>query len=431
MDGAPVVKAQALICPNCGGQVQLRGFAHTLVVVCDHCGAVLDSSTPLLRVLKQAQEATKQPLLPLGSRGPLYGTNYEAIGYQIRGIVVDGEHYCWSEYVLFNPYKGFLYLTEYDGHWNVVRTVTALPAGGKSGRKPTQELAGRTYTHFQHALAKTEYVLGEFPWRVQVGEQVAVDDYIDPPRVLSGEGTGKEITWSLGEYWTGAEIWRTFQLPGSPPPAIGIYENQPSPAEGRPREVRRLCGYFLLALLAVAIYFAFTERGNVVLNEARTYQSGAAGSAAFVTSMFDLKGHPSSVQIQTRTDLDNNWLYFDYALINNGTGQAYEVGREVSYYYGQDSDGAWTEGSRNDSVTIPAVPPGTYYLRVEPETDTKSSTVNYQIVVRRDVPSYLLLILAAIALILPAIFVGWRSHMFEYRRWQESDYASGSSGGDD
>ncbi len=31
---------------------------------------------------------------------------------------MEGVAYSWHEYVLFNPYKGFRYLTEYDGHWN-------------------------------------------------------------------------------------------------------------------------------------------------------------------------------------------------------------------------------------------------------------------------------------------------------------------------
>ena len=35
------VKLQALTCPNCGGQVELRGFANTLTVACH---PLLDSS---------------------------------------------------------------------------------------------------------------------------------------------------------------------------------------------------------------------------------------------------------------------------------------------------------------------------------------------------------------------------------------------------
>ena len=42
------------------------------------------------------------------------------IGFQQRSTQSGGETYSWREYLLFNPYKGFRYLTEFDGHWNFV-----------------------------------------------------------------------------------------------------------------------------------------------------------------------------------------------------------------------------------------------------------------------------------------------------------------------
>jgi hypothetical protein len=47
--------------------------------------------------------------------------------------------------------------------------------------------------------------------------------------MLSSEATAGEITWSRAEYMTGRKIWQAFKLPGSPPPAYGIFANQPSP----------------------------------------------------------------------------------------------------------------------------------------------------------------------------------------------------------
>ena len=76
-------------------------------------------------------------------------------------------------------------------------------------------------------------MLGEFPWQVRAGDMATVSDYIDPPLMLSAERTAEETTWSLGRYATGAEIWTAFKLPGDPPPAVGVYANQPSPYAGR------------------------------------------------------------------------------------------------------------------------------------------------------------------------------------------------------
>ena len=140
------------------------------------------------------------------------GVLYEAIGFQRRTIQVEGISYSWHEYVLFNPLKGFRYLTEYDGHWNDVSMLRSLPDQSPGGASLTY--LGETYSHFQTANAATTFVLGEFPWQVRVGESVKVSDYISPPRVISSEDTGKEVTWSMGEYMAGRDIWKAFNLGG-------------------------------------------------------------------------------------------------------------------------------------------------------------------------------------------------------------------------
>jgi hypothetical protein len=151
------------------------------------------------------------------------------------------------------------------------------------------------------------------------------------------------------------------------------------------------------------------------------YHHQTGQEASFVTPIFDLPGHTSDVDIKIDTDLDNNWAYFNFALINEQTGEAYDFGREVSYYHGYDSDGSWTEGNRNDEATLGSIPPGRYYFRVEPEMDGGSG-VGYSIVVRRDVPSFSWFWLAAIALIVPPAFLSARGWSFEYKRWQDSDF---------
>ena len=55
--------------------------------------------------------------------------------------------------------------------------------------------------------------------------------------------------------------------------------------------------------------------------------------------------------------------------------------------------------------------------------------MNYEIVVRRDVPRSSLFWLVLPFLLIPPIFSTFRSVSFESRRWQESDYAP--SGGDE
>ena len=171
------------------------------------------------------------------------------------------------------------------------------------------------------------------------------------------------------------------------------------------------------------IGFDMAARNEQVFTGYYKYDSNQRGEASFVTDVFEVKGHTSNVELTTSTDLNNRWIYLNYALINEDTGQAFDFGREVSYYHGYDSDGSWSEGSANDTVAVPKVPPGRYYLRVEPEGDPG---------IRGDLlhdhgqagraPVQLLWNCSRVLYCLPAILLTWRSLSFEHMRWAESDH---------
>ena len=416
--------ASALSCPSCGAPLTINAAGHTLSVVCSSCHSILDATDPNLQVLQKFEaKQLIQPLIPLGTRGKLYGADYEVIGFQVRTTDVEGLPDSWAEYLLFNPYKGFRYLTEYDGHWNYVQTVPANPERIQVGKKPGAKLMGRTYVLFDTELATTSYVLGEFPWRVHVGEKNGIKDFIAVPRILSAEITEQETVWSLGEYLTGAQVWQAFQLPGHPPPARGIFANQPAPFAGQASSMWRVCLNLLSVIVLLAIMFYAFASQDTVFQRQYGFAPRSAAEASFVTDTFEVKGHPSNVEISIHSDLNNNWAYFNLALINEATGQGYDFGREVSYYTGRDSDGAWSEGGRNDSVIVPSVAPGKYYLRVEPEMAKNAQSMLYTLEIKRSVPSAALFWIAAALLLIPPVLTTWRAASFEGKRWTQSDFS--------
>jgi hypothetical protein len=423
------VQAKSISCPNCGGVVELRGFAHTLSVVCPQCLTVLDASTPQVQMLQIFQSKQRyNPTIPLGSRGKIQNTPYEVIGFQVREVSTGDDSYSWSEYLLFNPYQGFRYLTEYNGHWNFVHVESALPVQSRSSGKVAMSYSGKTYLSFDSMTVSTVYVLGEFPWRVKTGDSVACQDFVAPPSMLSSEAAGGEITWSSAEYMTGPQVWQAFKLPGSPPPAYGIFANQPSPYAASVGSSWRTWLWLNVALAGLAFMFMMISPGRVAFSDHYAYSQRLKGDSAFVTPAFSLDGRNSNVELSIHTDLDNNWAYFNFALINDQTGQTFDFAREVSFY--RDSDGS--EGSRNNSVIVPSVPSGQYYLRVEPELAAGAPDVRYDLELRRNVPNYGFFALAALLLLIPPVWATFRRASFEAARWRESDYApSVSSGRDD
>lgn len=428
---APAVSS--LSCPRCGAAIALRALDQAEAVACSSCGSILDAHDPNLRVLQAYEDAQKfTPQIPLGTRGQLKGEAWEVVGFQVRCATIDGSSYYWDEYLLFNPYKGFRYLTQFDGHWNDVQVVKAAPTESVSGRQPFVTLHGETFRHFQTSTAATVFVLGEFPWQVRVGDRAVLRDFVAPPRMLSEEQTPGETTWSLGTYLDSAQLWKEFKLPGHAPTPRGVYANQPD--RDTPVAVSMWKRFALFAALVAAfgLLRAVTASRATVFSKSSSFSPARPlDSLAYVTQPFSVPGHTANLVLTTDSDVDNGWAYFDYALVNEETGTTYEFGREVGYYHGYDSDGSWSEGSQRDRAVLPSVPPGRYFLRVQPDGQTSgATTISYTMVLKRDVPVLSLYLIALVLLMLPPAFVALRAATMERARWKESDYAP-TGGSDD
>ncbi len=417
-----------LNCPSCGNAIALRDPEHAVTVVCDACLSVLDATDPETRVLQKVGKKTARhkPKIPLGTVGRLHGAEWQAIGFQVRTITVDGVDYSWDEYLLSNRTEGYRYLTEYDGHWNDVVTLKSVPALS-AGNRPTARLNGETFRHFQHATPRTTFVLGEFPWEVRFGDRVKADDYVSPPRMLSREVTDAETTWSLGEYTPGDAIWKAFGLPGEPPLPVGVFANQPSPHGSGNRRTWKTFG-ILFALFVLAFFVRVGSGDEQVHRSRHAFLPGDTTTHAVVTQAFDVAGRPSDLEVTLDTDLSNGWAYFDVTLIDEASGRAWEVGRNVSYYFGTDGGESWSEGSKDDRFRLGGIPAGRYFLRLAPQGE---EAVSYSVTVKRDVTNGLYWLLALLALVAPAVLGSLRSAGFEGQRWAESDYASTESDDDD
>jgi hypothetical protein len=427
-----VAGGTGLNCPSCGSAIALRDPDNTVNVVCDACGAVVDAKSPAARVLQEyAAKVKVKPLIAMGAEGSLHGHPWQVIGFQQRTIRVEGKDYAWREYLLRNPQQGYRYLTEYDGHWSDVAPLRGVPKVTPGSTGGTAEYQGQSFRHFQTAVAQTSFVLGEFPWQVRVGDKVEAADYVAPPRMLSLEKTDDEETWSAGEHVAPEKVWDAFKLPGKPPAPRGVFATQPNPRAANARWFRRI--FALCAVLLVGGCFARVggSTGALVTQQAFTFAPGRPDSGAVASQEFNLGGRTSNVQVEIETTLDNGWGFFDVALIDAEHGTAKEVGREVSYYHGVEDGESWSEGDGKESVTIPQVPPGRYFLRIGAEGE---APFGYNVRVRRDVPNVIAFVVALVLLALPWLDAEIRSYKFEFDRWAESDHpmrSSSSSSSDD
>lgn len=412
-------------CPSCAAPLTIRAKG-TESVACGSCGSVVDAVNDNHKILSRYNtQLAHTPLLPLGTRGHLHGADYDVVGFLRRQVKVEGTPYTWSEYLLYSEQEGFRWLTEYQGHWNFSKSTNRTPKKVFTGKSNVNFL-GTTYEHFQTAAATVTYVLGEFYWRVKVGERVTVKDYVSPPYILSAEQTAKETAWSIGEYVLPEVIEQAFKPPRSLPSRTGVAANQPSPWVTRP--YWRAYGALLSAAFILQIGFLFFSQHRSVhqqywvLDKANTNHS-------ITSEPFAVSGSGNLV-IKNWTNLSNNWVFLDMQLVDRNTGRNYQFGREISYYTGWDSDGSWSEGGARDEVVLSDVPPGNYILEIEAQMQPGVAEIQDYIEVVRDVPGWTNFFLTFIGLSLVPLLVWWRRTSFETQRWAESDYAPADDSND-
>ena len=393
-------RPRALTCPSCGGSVTIKASGISISVVCGSCGSTLDVTNPDVRLLTEAQARTYDSPIPLGKRGSLDGTEWEVVGYQHREDVVHG--WTWDEYLLFNPYQGFRFLVRDDEDWTyycMLRQDVGDPEAG---------FEGRVYT-LQNALtARTDYVSGEFYWRVKAGDQASVAEYVCGADVLSRERTDDEIIWSRGTHLPETAVSAAF----------GPFRQAEAPALAAAATKRRarakgvvFVGVVSIVLLLLLFSIPFGENHSQVVF-ARSVRTTRLDKGQSLTSEgFTIPGAGGNLRITVGAPVANNWAELDLTLAGpNNTAFYAQAG--IEYWHGVDTDGtAWVEGSRQTSVKFPAVLGGSYQLVVEPyagvfdqemSQPTHSnvrSVVDFNIVVTRHVESWGNFLLALLVLV--------------------------------
>ena len=416
------VLAASLPCPNCAGPLELKAPDKTERVVCPYCDSMLDVEQGNLKFLKKLKHMAG-PRIPLGTKGTVQGFEFVVIGFMSRSVKYDRKYF-WEEYLLYNRDAGFRWLVRSDHHWTF---VGPLNAGDIDDPQPMMKAArirwgGKTFRPFTDASAKVEYVLGEFYWKVEVGELVRSADYVNPPEVISKEislgDTTREINYSHGIYVEPKKIEETFGITDLERP-IGIAANQPYPHAG----VLKSWAIAIAALVLVGIVLAASAPRRTILANTFELQPEVAGQQArtFVSQPFHLSGG-RNLAVGAQSTVSNSWVYVEGVLYDMKSGARWDFAMPIEYYFGRDSDGSWSEGSQKRTMYLSSLPEGDYTLTLDVQWQ-EGTNPSFELRVRQGVPHILHFMLALIALSVIPVFVFFHRLNFEQKRWENSDFS--------
>jgi len=420
------VATTALNCSKCGGALDLKAPDQAERIWCPYCGAGHDITNGKLQYFATLSKKNRvEPAIPLGSKGTIEGDEYVIAGFMQRAVKFDILYY-WTEYLLYNREKGYRWLVHSDDHWSFVTPLRPGEVGdGTLGHDVSKNVyyGNRRYKLFQEATANVTYVVGEFYWRVEVGESVDTIDYVAPPFGISKELTrtgAREVSYSHARYMPVAEVAKAFNVGDlTKPSAVGPMQPYPGAPLGK------TWALMMLVLLITAIVMAIRLPGRTVLEQAIDIAAvppaeGTPDNARVVFSdAFQLAGD-ANVQITGHAELVNSWLYVDGNLVNEGTGWYDSFELPIEYYFGTDGGESWSEGKKTRRVHMSRPNQGRYALAMTVQWPPGTTPPMLHVKVREGVFRWPYFFLALLAIsVLP--FIAVIHHLsFEAQRWKDS-----------
>jgi uncharacterized Zn finger protein (UPF0148 family) len=244
-------KVSNLECPSCGASIPFSPGA-TSHLLCPTCHATIDVTSSVAEVIAAARRIeTVRTSIALGAKATIAAVAYTVIGLMRRAEISDeaGE---WTEYLLYAPQKGFVWLVETDEGWERSDVLDAWPFWFAAD---LASYAGTTYQKSYDCDAVVKYAAGAFNWRVEVGDTTRITEFRAGPAKLAAESNDAELTWSRSlplsptelSMWFGDQIDASAlatQAPATPWVAAGT---------GGYRRVAKWLTILLLAVNAVPI----------------------------------------------------------------------------------------------------------------------------------------------------------------------------------
>ncbi|MEZ5934134.1 MAG: DUF4178 domain-containing protein [Alphaproteobacteria bacterium] len=358
---------QAINCTACGATLDVLGGHRVRSLTCGYCGSVMDRHAGF-QVVERHQNKPDRPYAPiaLGMQSTLKGVPFTVIGMIQYVSHQSGpgwaESYDWISFQLFSPTHGYAWLTWNKGHYLFSYRTRDLPepvVPKSLNQKDRVRLGERTFRMFERYAAEVAYVEGELTWIARRGDKTHEVEAIDPPYLFSYEQSDDELEYSIGDYLDADEVHAAFGIEPAERPE-GIHPAQPFRPSGLVKALAKVgpifAGVAILGLFAVSVLGSGREIVQSRIDDP---------SSTTWTVPFTVADAGRLLKIELSSDVQNNWVYYDID-VNDAKTDAWvlSLGQELSFYEGRDSDGRWTEGSKQAEALFKLPTAGDYEIEI-------------------------------------------------------------------
>ncbi|GGP23814.1 DUF4178 domain-containing protein [Silvimonas iriomotensis] len=245
-------KISAVNCPQCGSPIAYAPGL-TRFMICPACHAESANTPERQEVLatEQQLQSVRTTLKP-GDSGNIDGVLWDVLGVMVRREV--GENDKWTEYLLFNVMKGFLWLVETSDGWQRVNVMDIWPV--PVGDKISFESA--SFDHLYQYTGEVTWAAGSFNWRVKVGDRTVINDYRRASITLTSEATPQEMTWSRAQAVTPDELAKWF------PNIKTVAKGNTSAARSATKELETIAKIFSWLMVIINVPLLFSDDDSIM-----------------------------------------------------------------------------------------------------------------------------------------------------------------------
>ncbi|MCC1493233.1 DUF4178 domain-containing protein [Cognatishimia sp. F0-27] len=429
MSRAPDIKA--IDCATCGAGLDVLGGGRVTTHICPYCGTALDALDGY-RALKKFSDAPR-PETPfsIGMSGTLYGVEWTVIGLLGHRERWAGKVWEWVDHQLYSPTHGYAWLTLEDGHLTFARRVRGTPAsvwmsstGVEASENPPSVFHdGRRYKYLSTTVSTVFYAEGEFTWAPQFDDRTTAISALADDEMLDFAETGQEREVHRVVYLDGPSALAAFRLPETTLRPKGVHPTQPYHGWKEAAFLRNAALGFAAVALAIGLILAIMP-GRLVLEPTTVGLNQLPRDVSFrIDAQADkLAG------LYFSANVSNSWAYIDLELTDPNDEVLFEAGRTMEYYFGRDSDGSWSEGSRSASLHFLPTVPGEYTLSIggveQGLWGSGGRSASWvQVSARTGMSSGYYPMVLAVLLGMLALVLSAGSFIHNRRRWAHSDWS--------